>query len=97
VNVVEVATPFAFVVSVSVFVPLLNVPLAPVVGAVKVTATPLTGLVPLLTTVATNGVANAVLIAALCWGVPLFDVIESTCGGVDLDESPQPIRKAAKK
>jgi hypothetical protein len=42
-----------------------NVPLAPEAGAVKVTETPLTGLPPFVT-VATNGLANAVLIVALC-------------------------------
>ena len=63
----EVAWPFAPVTSVSVaaggVVP--NVPLAPEAGAVKVTETPLTGLPPFVT-VATNGLANAVLIVALC-------------------------------
>ena len=72
VNVVEVATPLAFVVSVSVLVPLANVPLAPVAGAVKVTAAPLTGFWP-LTTVAARGAAKAVLIAALCEG-PVVEV-----------------------
>jgi len=67
VNVVEVATPFAFVVSVSVLVPLANVPLAPVAEAVKITAAPLIGFWP-LTTVAARGAANAVPTAALCCG-----------------------------
>src|SRR5579871_6230891 len=44
-------------------------PLAPLPGAVKVTATPLTGFPPESFTVATNGLAKAVLIVALC-GVP---------------------------
>jgi hypothetical protein len=39
--------------------------LAPDVGAVKVTETPLTGLPPFVT-VATNGLANAVVMAVLC-------------------------------
>jgi hypothetical protein len=52
---------------VAVFAPPANVPLAPLVGAVNVTTTPLpTGLFPASVTVATNGAANAVLIAALC-------------------------------
>ncbi len=63
----EVAWPFAPVTSVSVaaggVVP--NVPLAPEAGAVKVTETPLTGTPPFVT-VATNGLANAVLTVALC-------------------------------
>ena len=60
----EVATPLAFVVA--VFTPPAKVPLAPLVGAVKVTSTPLTGLFPASVTVATNGAVNAVLIGALC-------------------------------
>ena len=64
VKVEEVATPLAFVVAVVVAVPLANVPLAPLAGAVNVTTTPLTGLFPASTTVATKGAANAVLIAA---------------------------------
>jgi hypothetical protein len=71
VNVADVATPLAFVVA--VFTPPANVPLAPLAGGVKVTTTPLTGLFPESVTVATNGAANAVLIAALC-GVPLVAV-----------------------
>jgi hypothetical protein len=67
VKICEVAWPFAPVTSVSVaaggVVP--NVPLAPEAGAVKVTETPLTGTPPFVT-VATNGLANAVLIVALC-------------------------------
>jgi hypothetical protein len=53
------------------FVPFANVPLGDiaVTGALKVTATPLTGFELLSFTVATSGVVNAVLIPALC-GVP---------------------------
>ena len=65
VNVVEVARPLVFVVSVSVVVPLPNVPLAPVEGAVNITETPLAG-APFEVTRATSGFANAVLIVALC-------------------------------
>jgi hypothetical protein len=91
VNVVEVATPLALVVAVVVFVPFAKVPLAPVMGAVNVTVTPLTGVEPLSRTVATSGAANAVLTAALC-GVPLVAAIDST-GGVELEPLPQPNRK----
>ena len=63
-NAAEVATPLALVVA--VFTPPANVPLAPPVGGVNVTTTPLTGLFPESVTVATNGAANAVLIVALC-------------------------------
>src|SRR5690242_21918958 len=63
VNVVDVATPLALLTA--VFVP-VNVPLAPLGGAVNVTTTPLTGLFPASVTVATKGAPNAVLIVALC-------------------------------
>jgi hypothetical protein len=65
VKVDEVASPLAFVVSVSVFVPLPNLPLAPEEGAVNVTETPLVG-VPFVVTSATKGFANAVPTVALC-------------------------------
>jgi len=68
VNTAEVATPLAFVVA--VFAPPAKVPLAPLVGAVKVTTTPLTGLFPESVTVATSGAVKAVLITAL-WPEPL--------------------------
>jgi hypothetical protein len=88
VNVVEVARPFTSVVSVSVAVPLANVPLAPVDGAVNVTDTPLVG-VPPVVTCATSGNPNAVSPAALC-GVPLCATIVST-GGLEL-ELLQPVK-----
>src|SRR5208282_722076 len=75
---VEMATPLALVVSVSVLVPPANVPLAPVAGAVKVTKAPLTGDPPIVT-VAINGAKNAVLTAVLC-GVPLVGAINSAGG-----------------
>jgi len=67
VNAAEAATPLPFVVA--VFNPPAKLPLAPLVGAVNVTTTPLTPLFPASVTVATNGAVNPVLIAALC-GVP---------------------------
>ena len=72
VKIAAVATPCAFVVA--VFTPPANEPLAPVVGAVKVTVTPLTGLLDASFTVACSWVANAVLIVVLC-GVPVVAVI----------------------
>src|SRR6202140_1600597 len=67
-----VATPLALVTA--VFTPPANVPLAPVcAGAVNVTVTPETGLLPLSFTVAFNAVVNAVLIVADC-GVPAVAV-----------------------
>jgi hypothetical protein len=75
-NTVEVANPFASVVAVLALLPVsANVPLAPVVGAVKVTATPLTG-DPFLVTAATRGEAKAPRIAWLC-GVPPAAAIAS--------------------
>jgi hypothetical protein len=53
---------------------LLNTPDAPEPGAVNVTFTPLTALFPASRTVAWSGVANAVLVVALC-GVPAVGVI----------------------
>ena len=73
VNVDEVARPLAFVVSVSVAVPLPNLPLAPEEGAVNVTETPLAGF-PLEVTNATSGFANAVLTFSL-WPDPLDTAI----------------------
>src|SRR5579862_9891530 len=72
-NVVEAATPLAFV-STAVLLTLAplgsaKVPLAPLAGAVKTTTALLTGLFPLSRTVTCNGVANGLLIPALC-GVP---------------------------
>jgi len=69
VKVLEVARPFASVVSVSVPVPFANVPLAPEAGAVKVTIAPGTGFPPTSTTFATSGAGNALLIG-VDWGLP---------------------------
>src|SRR5260370_8170524 len=63
VNTAEVATPLAFVVA--VFTPPANVPLAPLAGALNVTATPTTGLPPPSFTVATTAAPNAVRIVPL--------------------------------
>jgi hypothetical protein len=72
--------PLELVVAVAVWLPPVKVPLAPVVGAVKVTTTPLVGDPPVVT-VATRGTANAVLTTALC-GVPLVAVMVSTAAAV---------------
>jgi hypothetical protein len=82
VNVEEVATPLASVVSVSVAGGFdANVPLAPDAGAVNVTDAPLTGYWLLSRTVATSGAANAVLMVASC-SDPLVEVIDA--GGPDV-------------
>src|SRR5258708_25927629 len=76
VKIAAIATPCALVVA--VFTPPANVPLAPLVGAVKVTVTPLTGLLKGSFPVPCSCVTNAVLTVALC-GVPavavMFDVL----------------------
>ena len=61
-----VATPVEPVCTVMVLVPLLNVPDAPLAGAVKTTLTPDTGLPLLSVTFTANGLGKAVLMAALC-------------------------------
>ena len=88
----DVATPLELVVA--VFAPPAKLPVAPVVGAVNVTVTPLAGDPPLIT-VATSGAANAAPTVALC-GVPLVAAMNTTGGGgggVEL-ELLQPARKA---
>ncbi len=83
----EVTTPLALVVSVSVFVPFAKVPLAPVVGAVNTTATPLTGLLPLVT-VATSGAPKVVAMVVLCVAPPV-----ALMDGAGCESEPQPITK----
>ena len=68
------ATPLLFVVAVVVFTPPVNVPLAPLAGAVNVTVTPLTGLLLASLTVAASAVAKAVFTVALC-AVPAVAVM----------------------
>ena len=78
-----VATPLALVVAVAVsppFVPPVNVPLAPLDGAVKVTVAPAIGRPFLSSTVAWRFVVKTVLIAVLC-GVPEVAAMEA--GGAD--------------
>ena len=69
------ATPAALVATVIVAVLLPNTPEAPAPGAVNVTFTPETGLLPASLTVTANALANAVLIVADCGVVPAFAVI----------------------
>src|SRR5271154_791968 len=61
--------PLLLVVPLIVAVPLLNVPLAPLPGAVKVTVTPDMGLPLAALTVITSGLAKALPTVAVC-GVP---------------------------
>jgi len=71
------ATPDAFVATTMVAVLLLNLPDAPVPGAVNVTFTPAIGLLLASFTVTASALAKAVLIVA-DWGVvPTFAVMEA--------------------
>lgn len=77
VNPGAVATPELSVTAVATLLPLLaKVPLAPELGAVKVTVTLGTPLLPISLTVACNWAAKAVVTAALC-GVPAVAAIEA--------------------
>jgi len=60
----------------AVFVPPVNVPEAPLLGAVNVTVTPLTAFPFESSTVANRGLANARPTVAVC-GVPLVAAIEA--------------------
>lgn len=70
------AIPDAFVATVMVAAALLNIPDDPEPGAVNITFTPETGLLPASRTVTARAFANAVLIVALCGVVPAFIVID---------------------
>ena len=74
VKVGAVASPLLLVVTAVVVNPPAKVPLAPLVGAVKVTVTPLTGLLLASLTVADSAVAKLVFTVALC-GVPAVAVM----------------------
>jgi hypothetical protein len=76
-----VATPLALVVAVTVFVPPVNVPLGPVVGAVNVTTAPLTGFWSMSKTVAPSG-ENGTVTVALCGVVPIAAVIDAAAPAV---------------
>ena len=82
-NAAEVATPLALVVA--VLTPPANVPVAPDVGALKVTTTPLTGFEWLSTTVATSGFGNAALTCTL-WPEPLVAVMADGAPAVEASD-----------
>ena len=71
------AIPDEFVVTVIVFVLLLKIPDGLVPGAVNVTLTPDSGLLPASLIVTAKGVPNAVVIVADCGVVPAFATIEA--------------------
>ena len=74
VNIADVASPEEFVTA--VFAPPAKLPDAALLGAVKVTVTPLTAFPPKSFTAAISALAKAVLTVALC-GVPPVAVIEA--------------------
>jgi hypothetical protein len=80
------ATPEALVGTVIVAVVLLKVPDAPDPGAVNVTFTPETGLLPESFTVTERALVNAVLIVVDCGVVPAFAVIEEAAPTVLVSE-----------
>ncbi len=80
------ATPDALVATVIVAVLLLNTPDAPLPGAVNVTFTPATGLLPASRTVTASALAKAVLMVADCGVVPAFAVIDDAAPGVFVSE-----------
>ena len=89
------ATPDALVATVIVAVLLLKVPEAPEPGAVNVTFTPLTGLLPASFTVTASGFAKAALIAADCGVVPAFAVIVAGGPTVFVNEKLTVVRPVA--
>ena len=74
---------------------LLNKPDAPVPGAVNVTVTPDTGLLPASFTVTASALAKAVLMVADCGVVPAFAVIDAAAPAVLLSEKFTVVRPLA--
>ena len=82
------ATPDALVATTIVAVPLLNTPDAPTPGAVNVTLTPDTGLLPVSFTVTPSGFANAVLIGRRLRRAARLTVIDPGGGARRSNASP---------
>lgn len=76
VNTGEVATPDAFVTTVTKLTPPAKLALGPATGAANVTDTPLTGFALASFTVATSGEAKAVFVGAL-WPLPLVTTMDA--------------------
>ena len=89
------ATPEALVATTIVAVALLNVPEAPAPGAVNVTFTPETGLLPESRTVTARALAKAVLTVADCGVVPAFAVIVEAAAAVLVSEKLTVVRPVA--
>ena len=99
VNVEEVAMPLSLVMSVSVVLPLAKVPLAPEVGAVKVTISPSVR-TPFVVTVAVRGEANGFPFAVVSVVVDAVMPTTSAVPGTvtvdgELELPPQPLKKTS--
>jgi len=89
------AMPDAFVATVMVAVLLLNLPDAPDPGAVNVTFTPETGLLPASLMVTASAFAKAVLMVADCGVVPAFAVMVEAAPAVFVSEKLTVVRPDA--
>ena len=89
------ATPEALVATVMVAVALLKVPDAPDPGAVNVTLTPDTGLLPASLMVTARAFAKAVLMVADCGVVPAFAVMVEAVPAVLVREKLTEVRPDA--
>ncbi len=89
------ATPEALVATIMVAVLLLNFPEAPDPGAVKVTFTPDTGLLPASLIVTASAFVKALLTLALCEVVPEFAVIDDAGPAVLVSEKFTVVRLVA--
>src|ERR1041385_498051 len=93
-----VATPLPLVVAVVVVNPPLNVPLAPLAGAVNVTVTPLSRLLLASFTVAEKAVPKVVFTVVLCEAPPVAVMLAGGAGtgaGVPVESSKGPMSGAA--
>jgi hypothetical protein len=86
----EVATPFVPVVACTVFVPPAKVPLGPVLGAVKVTVTPLTAFPKPSWTVAAKPVGKLVLMGSI-WPDPLVAVMAAGAPATFVNKKVGPV------
>ena len=89
------AIPEALVATTIVAVALLNVPDAPAPGAVNVTLTPETGLLPASRTVTAKALAKTVLMVVDCGVVPAFAVIVEAAAAVLVSEKLTVVRPVA--
>lgn len=86
------AIPEEFVATVMVAVVLLKIPDAPVAGAVNVTFTPESGLLPESLTVTATAFVKAVPTVAACGVVPALAVMEAAAAAVLVSEKLTAVR-----